>query len=123
MTVIVVVWVRPPPFPVIVMVRLPRRAFRLTLIVMVDVPAPGAAIVLGLKVTVKPLAPDADKETAELKPPEIDVVMVDVPEVDLAMLTVVGDALRVKFGFVPVTVSTTVVVATMLPEVPVTVTG
>ena len=49
------------------------------------------------------------------------MVIVAVPELLLATLIVVGDALMVKFGFVPVTVRETVVVSMVLPEVPVTV--
>lgn len=48
------------------------------------------------------------------------MVIVDVPELPLTTLIDVGDALTVKPGVVPVTVSETVVVSTMLPEVPVT---
>jgi hypothetical protein len=48
--------------------------------VMVDVPAPGAGMVLGLNVTVVPGgAPVADKLIALSKPPLMVVVMVDVP--------------------------------------------
>lgn len=60
---------------------------------------------------------------AELNPPETVVVMVTVPELFLATVIDVGDALIVKFGLVPVTVNDTVVVSTVLPEVPVTVMG
>ena len=43
-------------------------------------PPPGAAIVLGLKLTVVPLgAPEADRLTELLKPPLTLVVMVEVP--------------------------------------------
>jgi hypothetical protein len=88
---------------------------------MVDVPEPGATMLLGLKVTVCALpCPEADKLIAELKPPETAVVIFDVPELPLATLIDVGDALTVKFGVVPVTVRETVVVSTVLPEVPVT---
>jgi hypothetical protein len=89
---------------------------------MVDVPAPGAAMELGLKVTpwVLPDNP-VDKAIAESKPPEIVVVIVEVPELPLAMLIDDGDALMVKLGAVPVTFSETVVVAVVLPEAPVTV--
>ena len=90
--------------------------------VMVEVPAPGDAMELGLKVTVcAPPAPVADKVIAELKPPEIVVVIVAVPDLPLAMPIAVGDALMVKLAFEPVTDSETVVVAVMLPDVPVTV--
>ena len=56
----------------------------------------------------------------ESKPPVTVLVMVTVPELLRAMLMVEGDALRVKPEFTPVTVSETVVVSTVLPEVPVT---
>jgi hypothetical protein len=106
----------------IVMVRLPRLERELTLIFIIDVPEPGTGTELGVKVTVWPLPnPEADKEIAELNPPETVVVMVEVPELPLTTVTVVGDALMVKLGDVPVTVSETVVVATVPPEVPVTV--
>ena len=118
----VVVCVTPPPLPVTVIVRVPVRVNRFTLTIIVDVPAPGAAMELGLKDTVTPLPPpEADKLIAELKPPEIVVMTVELPELPLATLIDVGDALMVKLGFVPVTVSITVVVSTVLPEVPLTV--
>jgi hypothetical protein len=48
--------------------------------VMVELPAPGAAIVLGLKLTVVPLgAPVADRLIALLKPPLTVVLIVEVP--------------------------------------------
>lgn len=88
----------------------------------VDVPDPGAAIELGLKLMVTLLPPpDADKLIAELKPPEIAVVIVELPVFPGDTLSDVGDALIVKLAFVPVTVNVTVVVATVLPDVPFTV--
>jgi hypothetical protein len=104
------------------MVRVPVAARRLTVTVMVDVPDPGAAIELGLNVTVtRDPWPLADRLIAELKPPDIAVVMVEWPELPRATLSDVGDAAMVKFGFVPVTVSDTVVFAVVLPEAPLTV--
>ena len=51
-----------------------------TLMVIVELPDPGAGIGLGLKLTVVPDgAPEADKLIALLKPPLTDVVIVDVP--------------------------------------------
>ena len=51
-----------------------------TVIVTVDVPAPGAGIVLGLKLTVVPLgAPVADSAIELLNPPLIVAVIVEVP--------------------------------------------
>jgi len=91
------------------------------LTVMVDDPEPGAPMEVGLKVTVWPLpCPDADKLIAESKPPEIVVLIVDLPELPRATLIDVGDALMLKPGVVPVTVRETAVVSTVLPEVPVT---
>ena len=95
----VVVCVTPPPVPVIVIVWFPSAANLPTLTVMVDVPAPGAAMGLGAKVTVWRLpCPEADKVIAELKPPEIVVVIVEVPELPLATLIDEGDAPMVKSG-------------------------
>lgn len=79
---------------------------------MVDEPEPGAGIELGLKLTVTRLgSPLADKAMAELKPPEIVVVMVELPEFPGLIVSDVGDALMVKLGLVPVTVRETVVVS------------
>ena len=51
-----------------------------TLIVMVELPEPGAGIGLGLKLTVVPEGiPEADRAIALLNPPLIVVVIVDVP--------------------------------------------
>lgn len=50
----------------------------------------------------------------------MSVVIVDVPELPLATLIDVGDALMVKLGVDPVTVRKTVVVSVVLPEVPLT---
>lgn len=89
---------------------------------MVEEPDPGAAMLLGVKVTVCwPPCPEAVKVIAELNPPAIVVVIVEVPELPRATVIVVGDAPSVKLGVVPVTVSETVVVAVVLPEVPFTV--
>ena len=109
---------------VTVIVRVPVVAVRATLTCIPACPAPGAAIVLGLKVTFTPVpCPDADNEIAELKPPEIVVVILDRPEAPRAMLSVLGAAVTVKLPVVPVTVRVTVVVSVVLPAVPVTVMG
>ena len=118
----VVVCVRPPPLPVTVIVWFPSAATLLTLTVTVDVPAPGAPMELGAKVTVRPPPTNpVDKLIAELKPPEIVVVILEVPELPLATLIDEGDARMVKLGFGPVTFSETAVVSVVPPEVPVTV--
>ena len=90
------------------------------MIFIVDVPAP--VIDEGVKLTVLLLpSPEADRVIAELKPPLTVELMVTVPELLLAMLMVVGEALIEKPGVVPVTVSETVVVSIAEPEVPDTV--
>ena len=67
--------------------------------VTVDVPEPGAAIEAGLKLTDTPEGvPDAVRATAELNPPEIAVVIVDVPLLPAATETAAGDAEIVKAG-------------------------
>jgi len=79
---------------------------------------------LGLKLTVTPLpSPEADKLIEESKPPEMAVVMVELPvrEPLREIETDEGEAPMVKLGDVPVTDRVTVVVAAVLPEVPVTV--
>jgi hypothetical protein len=50
-----VVWVMPPPVPVIVMGYVPGVAVEATVKVTVEVPEPGAAIEVGLKPTVTPV--------------------------------------------------------------------
>jgi len=115
----VVVWLVLPLLPVTVIVRVPTLEFLLTLMVIVEVPAP--VIEVGLNVTVCPLpCPEADNEIAELNPPVTVLVIVTEPEVPLVTVIEVGDALREKPGFIPVTVSETVVVWVLLPAVPVT---
>lgn len=67
--------------------------------VIVDDPEPGAAKDFGVNVTVTPLpCPEADRETAELKPPETAVVTVEAPEDLLATVMEPGEAERVKLG-------------------------
>jgi len=69
-------------------------------------------------------SPLADKPTAELKPLETVVEIVEVLELPLATLIAVGDALMVKSAPAgAVTVRVTVVVCVTPPPVPVTVIG
>ena len=94
-----------------------------TVIVIVELPPPGAAIVLGLKLTVVPLgAPLAVRLIALLNPPLTVVVIVEVPELPCATLTDVGEAMSVKLG-AAVTVRVTVVPRWIPPPLPVTVIG
>lgn len=89
----VVVWLMPPPKPVTVIGYVPATAVEATAMVMVEVPEPGAAIDVGLKVTVTPVGwPVADKPMAESKPPETAVVMVDLPLLPCTTETAVGEA-------------------------------
>ena len=119
----VAVCVSPPPVPVTVIVKVPVAVVDATVIVMVDVPDPGAAMDVGLKLTVTPVgSPAAVKAMAESKPPETAVVMVDLPELPCATETAVGEAERVKAGVAAeVTVSETVAVCVIPSPVPVTV--
>jgi hypothetical protein len=94
-----------------------------TAIVIVDDPEPGAAIEVGLKLTVTPLGwPVADSVIAELNPPETAVVIVDVPLEPWATETEAGEGEMLKVA-VLVTVKVTVVWFVIPPPVPVTVIG
>jgi len=94
-----------------------------TVIVMVELPAPGAAMGLGLKVTVVPEGiPVADRLMALLKPPLMLVVIVDVPWCPCATVREAGKAEIVKLGIF-VTVSITVVLCWTPAALPVTVMG
>jgi len=109
-----------PLVPVTVIVRLPVAALRPTVMFMVDVPAP--VMLLGLKETeLLPPSPEADSVMVESKPPVAVLVMVTLPELLRAIVMEPGLAPIENPAFVPVTVSETVVVSTVLPEVPVTV--
>ena len=67
--------------------------------VMVELPAPGAGIGFGLKLTVVPVGtPEAERLMSLLKPPLMVVVMVDVPWLPCAMLSEAGEAEMVKLG-------------------------
>ena len=70
----------PPPLPATVMGYVPTGVEAPTVIVIVDVPEPGAGIVLGLKLTVVPEgAPLADRAIELSNPPLTVVVIVEVP--------------------------------------------
>ena len=80
-----------------------------TLIVMVELPLPGAGMLVGLKVAVVFEGRlEADKAMALLKPPLIVVVIIEPPWLPCTMLTEVGEAEMAKLGWV--TVSVTMVV-------------
>jgi len=120
--------------PITVKVLVPLGAPWRTVIPIVDVPEPGAAIEVGLKVTITSLgSPDADKEMAESKPLPAVVVIVELPEPPHFRLSELGNAPRAKSPLpappppppppVVVTVKVTVVVCVTPPPVPVTVIG
>src|SRR5271157_6015022 len=76
----VVLCLIPPPLPVTVMGYVPTGVLDPTLIVMVELPEPGAGIGLGLKLTVVPEGiPEADRAIALLNPSLIVVLIVEVP--------------------------------------------
>ena len=102
----------PPPLAVTVAFEVPVTAVLLTVNVSVELPPPGAAIELGLKLAVTPVGrPEAVSATAELKPPVTAVEMVVLPEFPCVIVRFGGEAVTVKFGAVDgLTVSATVVV-------------
>jgi len=122
-SVTVVFAVLPPPDAVIVMVWLVSAARLPAVTVSLEVPDPGAAMLLGLKETLLlPPCPEADKLTAELKAPVIVVVTVTVPDELLDTVIELGDAETLRPAVTPdVTVSDTFVVCVTPPPVPVTV--
>src|SRR5271165_7029693 len=88
----------PPPLPVTVIGYVPGTVLAPTVMVIVELPEPGAGIGLGLKLTVVPDGtPDVDRLTALLKPPLTVVVIVDVPWFPCCTLSEAGDADSAKF--------------------------
>ena len=80
----------------------------LTVIVITEVPEPGAGIVVGLKLIVVPLGvPVADKLMAPLNPLLMIVVRVEVPCMPCLTFSEEGEAEMEKFA-TPVTVRVTV---------------
>jgi hypothetical protein len=108
----VAVWVTPPPVAVTVTFEVPVVAVLLAEKVRVELPLPGAAMDVGLKLAVTPEGrPDADNEIAELNPPLTEVEIVLLPEPPCVTDTLVGEALMLKSGVaVAVMVNATVVV-------------
>ena len=118
-TVTEVVCVTPPPVPVTVMVWFPRVAFFPAVIFNAEFPDPGAAIDVGLKLTVSPPPADPDNAIAELNPFDATVVIVVLP-VELRFTVMLdGPAEIVKLPVAAaVTVSETVVVWVAPPPDP-----
>ena len=72
------------------------------MMVIVELPEPGAEIGFELKLTVVPEGtPEADRLIALLKPPLMLVVIVDVPWLPCGTLSDAGEAEIVKFGEPP----------------------
>jgi hypothetical protein len=104
------------------MLRVPRAAFLVAFTVIVDEPEPGAAIGLGLKVTVSPLSiPDAERLIAELKLPPMVVVTVPDFDPDRATESEAGAESVKDAGLEEVTISVTFAVWVTPSPVPVTV--
>ena len=81
------------------MVEVPVMAVLSTVNVSVELPLPGAAMDAGLKLAVTPVGrPEAERETAELKPPLTVVEIVVLPELPWMIERFAGDALSVKLG-------------------------
>src|SRR4051794_23401470 len=79
-SVTVVLCCMPPPLPVTVMGYVPGAVVLPTVMVIEEVPVPGAAIGLGLKLTVVPEGtPEAERVIELLKPFRAVVVIVEVP--------------------------------------------
>ncbi len=96
---IVKVWLTTPPVAVTVTFTVPVVAVLVAEKVSVELPLPGAAIDVGLKLAVTPAGiPDADNETAELKPPLTVVEIVLAPELPCVTDTLAGEALTAKSG-------------------------
>jgi len=92
--------------------------------VSVELPLPGAAMDVGLKLAVTPEGKaEVDSEIAALKPPLTVVEIVLLPELPWVTDRLVGEALTVKSGVaVAVTVSEIVTVWVIPPPLAVTVT-
>src|SRR5437016_2994984 len=89
----------PPPLAVTVTLLVPVVAVLPALKVKVELPLPGAAIEVGLKVAVTPAGnAEVESEIAELNPPLTDVEIVVLPELPWVTDKLVGEALNVKSG-------------------------
>jgi hypothetical protein len=115
------VCVTPPPVPVTVIVYVPVVVVEPTAMVIVEAPEPGAAMGVGLKLTVTPVGwPDADKATAESKPFKMAVLIVDVPLLPCTTETELGEAEREKLGDVGTPISALIRLAPFMLPQPVT---
>lgn len=99
------------------MVWVPVLAPAFTVIFIVDAPEPGAAILVGAKLTLTPAGrPDADRTIAELKLPVTTVVIVEVLERPQATVSAPGEAFIEKSALAEaLTVKAKVAVADATP--------
>src|SRR5690349_20720493 len=114
----------PPPVPVAATLNVPVAAVLLAARVRGELPLPGAAIDVGLKLAVTPEgAPETVNATAALKPPTAALDIVALPEVPCATDKLVGEALNTKSAaWFTVIVREITAVWVMPPPVAVTVT-
>ena len=120
---VVLCWT-PPPLPVTVIGYVPAGVVDPTVMVIPELPEPGAGMVCGLKVTLVPEGtPEAERAIALLKPPLTVVVIVDAPWNPWEIVTEAGDADIVKVGPCWITVRVNVVFCCIPPPLPVTVMG
>lgn len=97
----VVVSARPPPVPVTVIGYVPVAVVAATVKVIVELPDPGAVIEIGLKVTVTPVGcPLALNEIAESNPPDMLVVIVELPAFPCTTVSEAGEADTLNEGLV-----------------------
>lgn len=102
-SVTVAVCVIPPPMAVTTMEYVPVAVVDATVMVIVELPEPGAANDAGLKLTVTPDGcPLADNATLESNPPDVATVMVDIPGLPRTTETELGEAEMLKLGDVDV---------------------
>ena len=88
-----------PPIAVTVTFVVPATALLLTANVRVELPLPGAAIEVGLKLAVIPAgSPEIDSVIAELKPPLLVVEIVALPVLPWLTDKLAGDVLTLKSG-------------------------
>lgn len=87
---------------VTVVLNVPVVAVLLAVKLRVELPLPGAAIDVGLKLAVTPLgSPEIESATDALNPFETEVEIVLAPELPCVTVKLVGEALRAKSGLDP----------------------
>lgn len=106
----------PPPLAVTVILKVPVVAVLLAVNVSLELPFPGAAMDVGLKLAVNPAGkPETDKLSAALNPPVAAVVIVVAAEFPCAIDRLEGEALTVKSGLAAALIVTATVVLCVTP--------